>query len=145
MVLPHWDVTGLLERSEGRLTSYCYSNPPGDGNMWLKLFEPLYDLTAAEMEDPAFLADGAFHPPADLHNAGREPLLTHINAYELYRRPPWFPRFRQQYHGILSDHVRLRPELRTELDGRLAPFRDDRLVVAVHVKHPSHAVEQPGW
>jgi hypothetical protein len=45
MVLPDWDAGRLLERSQGTpIESYCYSRPE-DGNMWLQLFDPLYDLT----------------------------------------------------------------------------------------------------
>lgn len=141
LVLPDWDVTQLLKTIEGdNPTSYCYSNVD-DGNLWLRMFEPLYGLSPELMNDREFLAEGAF-APADQFNVAREPLLTYKNAFELYRRP-WFQNFRNEYNGALSDHVRLRPELRGELDGLLSDSFGGRFVVAAHVKHPSHMIEQP--
>jgi glycosyltransferase involved in cell wall biosynthesis len=140
MVLPDWDAGRLLERAGGRLESYCYSRPE-DGNLWTQLFEPVYDLDIADLDDVEFLYDGAEIPVAR-YNERKEPLLTYVNAYELYRAP-WFPRFRSQYSRVIRDRVRLLPEYATQVES----FRDrldGRFLVAAHVKHPSHAVEQPG-
>jgi hypothetical protein len=141
LVLPDWDARRLMERSTEPIINYCYS-PPDAGNMWLSLFEPLYGLSAEEMNDSGFLYDGAVIP-GNHHNTGREPLLTFVNAFELYQAP-WFRRFRNQYNSAFRDYVRLRPELRTELDATLATSFGDRFTIAAHVKHPSHATEQPG-
>ena len=142
MVLPDWDAGRLIERSTEPIMSYCYSQPDG-GNMWLDLFEPLYGLSAEQMNDPEFLYGENSFEPYDYFNARREPLLTYINAYELYRAP-WFQRFRNQYNSVVNEFVHLKPELRAELDSRITKGFDDRFVVAAHVKHPSHAIEQPG-
>jgi glycosyltransferase involved in cell wall biosynthesis len=140
MVIPDWDVTRIAERLNGELPlSYCYSKPE-DGNMWLGLFEPLYDLTAEEMNDPELLYDGAEFPEARF-NEHREPLLTYKNAYDLYRAP-WFLQFRRQYNRVVRDRIHLRQELQSEVDSFSESLRG-RFMVAVHVKHPSHAVEQP--
>jgi glycosyltransferase involved in cell wall biosynthesis len=140
LIVPDWDVTRLMEREAGKpLESYCYS-APGDGNMWLGLFEPLYDLTEAEMNDVEFLYADSELPEAR-HNEDREPLLTYVHAYDLYRLP-WFPLFRRQYHAALDEHVRLRPEFRREVD-RIRAETQGGFVISVHVKHPSHAIEQP--
>jgi glycosyltransferase involved in cell wall biosynthesis len=140
MVIPDWNVTRLTERLNGNLPlSYCYSKPE-DGNMWLGLFEPLYDLTADEMNDPELLYRDAEFPVTPF-NEHREPLLTYNNAFELYRAP-WFARFRRQYHRVVRDRVHLRKELQNEID-RFSERLSGKFVVAVHVKHPSHAVEQP--
>jgi len=140
MVLPDWDVTRLIERSQGRpLRSYCYSRPE-DGNLWTNLFEPLYGLSVSDFNDVEALYEGAEIPTAEF-NESKEPLLTYVNAYQLYRAP-WFGGFRSQYGSVVRRHVRLLPERQAEIDafrGRL----DGRFLVAVHVKHPSHAVEQP--
>jgi glycosyltransferase involved in cell wall biosynthesis len=140
MVLADWDVDRLLKGiPSGVLESYCYSRP-GDGNMWLSLFEAPYGLTDADLNDPEFLRDGAERPETEW-NEWKEPLLTYSNAYELYRAP-WFHRFRKQYASAVREHVRLRPHLQREIDDFVSGF-DGRYVVAAHVKHPSHSVEQP--
>jgi|GEM_PF-1871917 len=140
MVLPDWDVGRLLKRTHlTTLESYCYSSP-SDGNMWLGLFEPLYDLTAEEMNDEVFLYENATIPEAK-HNERKEPLLTHVHAFDLYRAP-WFSAFRQQYHQVFREHIRLKPHFQEEIDTFRSSL-DDRFMISVHVKHPSHAIEQP--
>lgn len=141
LVLPDWDAGRLLGRLDGAaVTSYCYSKPE-DGNMWLGLFEPLYDLTAEELNDENFLYENA-EVPRNLWNEQKEPLLTYKNAYLLYTSP-WFSRFRRQYSATVRDMVRLRPAYQNEVDS-FKQRLDGRFVVAAHVKHPSHGVEQPG-
>lgn len=141
LVLPDWDAGRMLERiSPEHPVSYCYSRPD-QGNLWNHLFEAPYGLSPAELDDVDFLTDGAILPAAR-YNESREPLLTYIHAYRLYQDPA-FARIRRQYHAVLEDHVRLLPPLQSELDGFLSRHRDGRFMVAAHVKHPSHVVEQP--
>lgn len=141
MILPDWDVTRLIERSNGEpFVSYCYSKP-NDGNMWLSLFEPLYDLSADDMNNVEFLYGNANRPDAHF-NERREPLLTYTNAFELYRAP-WFSRFRTQYSSVIRDRVRLIPEYQLQVDD-IRELISSRFTIAAHVKHPSHSIEQPG-
>lgn len=142
MVLPDWDAGRLLARiSPQRPVSYCYSRPD-QGNLWNHLFEPPYDLVPSDLEDGEFLGGQGAEPPASLFNSGREPLLTYIHAFRLYRSPD-FTQIRRQYQSTIRDHVRLRAPLQAELDSFLNQNRCGRFLVAAHVKHPSHAVEQP--
>lgn len=141
LVLPDWHASRLLERIAPRTpVSYCYSRPD-QGNLWNHLFEAPYDITPSELDDPSFLDEASRQPWVE-HNASREPLLTYIHAYRLYHSPD-FPRIRRQYHSVLRDHVRLLPHLQAEIDTFLNVHRDGRFLVAAHIKHPSHAVEQP--
>ncbi len=120
MVLADWDVDRLLEGvPSGVLESYCYSRP-GDGNMWLSLFEAPYGLTDADLGDHDFLRNGAETPETEW-NEWKEPLLTYTNAYDLYRAP-WFRRFRKQYASAVREHVRLRPHHQREIDDFVAGF-----------------------
>lgn len=139
LVLPDWDAGRLLERTGGSVVSYCYSKPE-DGNMWLGLFEPLYDLSFDEMTDPEFLYHNADVPPTQW-NEHKEPLLTYSNAFELYHAP-WFGRFRKQYSTVVRDRIRLIPEYQSQVDAFKATT-SDLYMIAAHVKHPSHAIEQP--
>jgi glycosyltransferase involved in cell wall biosynthesis len=141
LVLPDWDAGRLLDRiSPRRPVSYCYSRPE-QGNLWNHLFEPPYDLSPADLDDREFLWEGSQRPAAE-YNESREPLLTYVHAYRLYQSPD-FLRIRQQYESVIREHVRLLAPLQAELDGFLHRNRDGRFLIAAHVKHPSHAVEQP--
>jgi glycosyltransferase involved in cell wall biosynthesis len=141
MILPDWDAGRLIERSNGeKIVSYCYSQP-ADGNMWLSLFEPLYDLSADDMNNVDFLY-GNSNLPDEHFNGRREPLLTYTNAFDLYQAP-WFSRFRTQYSSIIRDRVRLVPEYQTQIDD-LRERLSSKFTIAAHVKHPSHSIEQPG-
>lgn len=140
MVVPDWRASELLKHWP-RPVSYCYSSP-ADGNLWNHLFEPPYGLSLADLDDDEFLSVGS-EPAEPWFNESREPLLTYVNAFELYRSPQ-FGRIRRQYSDVLSAHIRLRPELQAEIDAFLRDHVGDRFMIAAHVKHPSHAVEQPG-
>jgi len=141
LVLPDWDAGRMLARiSPLRPVSYCYSTPE-QGNLWNHLFEPPYDLLPEDLDDEAFLWQGS-EAPADVFNTSREPLLTYVHAYRLYHSPD-FMHIRRQYESVIRDNVRLKAPLQEELDGFLHENRDGRFLVAAHVKHPSHSVEQP--
>ncbi|MDZ5739558.1 glycosyltransferase [Pseudomonas asiatica] len=142
MVLPDWDVTRLLEKqSNGKLVSFCYGTPR-DGNIWLKLFEPLYGLSADAMNDEQFLYERSSLPQT-IWNQHREPLLTYTHAYDLYSSAS-FQSFRRQYHKAFKDHVRLLPSFQKEIDDFGAEHFAGKVMLAAHVKHPSHIIEQPG-
>lgn len=144
-VLPDWDVDRLIQRMDagdiiGNARSFCYGQP-GDGNLWLKLFQPLFGLTEAEMQDEGLLWRHA-EAPLDRHNEAREPKLTYVRAYELYRSAE-FAAVRRQYHRVFARHVRLRPELQSEIDAFTAAHLEVPIRIAAHVRHPSHTIEQP--
>ena len=142
LVLPDWRASDLVERSaaEGKqITSFCYGRPE-DGNSWLGLFEPVFDLSADEMNDREFLYSGAETPKFHF-NEQREPKLTYITAHDLYLSPA-FGRMRKQYNAVLNEHVRLIAPYRREVDDFVAEKIAGKYTVAVHVKHPSHSVEQ---
>ncbi len=142
MVLPDWRVDSLIERSKSDpIVSFCYGQPE-DGNVWTSLFEPLYGLSREQLDDPDYLFEHADLPRL-LHNERNEPNLTYTNAHKLYIDPD-FIRFRRQYNGVLERHVRLLPHYRAEIDAYVADQVAGRFTIGVHVKHPSHAIEQAG-
>ncbi len=140
-VLPDWDVDRFIESSSEKVLSFCYGQP-GDGNLWLKLFEPLYGATEAQMQSKAWLWRHA-EAPEMRHNDAREPLMTYVHAYKLYQSPD-FASWRRQYHRAFSDHVRLRPKLEAEVRAFVEAKLNKAVLIAAHVRHPSHTVEQPG-
>jgi len=140
-IYPDWDVDRLVERlGDRRVMSFCYGQP-GDGNLWLRLFEPLFGTTDAEMNDPAFLYRHASQPEF-VHNEKREPLMTYIHAYRLYKTRD-FAAWRRQYHRVFAQHVRLRAPLLAEINEFAQRYLGRSFMVAAHVRHPSHTVEQP--
>jgi glycosyltransferase involved in cell wall biosynthesis len=140
-VYPDWDVDRLIERlGDRRVLSFCYGQP-GDGNLWLRLFEPLFGSTDAEMNDPDFLYRHACEPEFR-HNEQRETLMTCVQAYRLYQAEE-FGAWRRQYHRVFDQHVRLRAPLQKEVDSFARHYLARPFMVAAHVRHPSHTVEQP--
>lgn len=141
-VYPDWDVDRLIERLGDRnVMSFCYGQP-GDGNLWIRLFEPLFSSTDQEMNDPEFLYRHSSEPEYR-HNEQREPLMTYVHAYRLYQTPD-FAAWRRQYNRVFQQHVRLREPLLEEIDKFERQHLTRRFMVAAHVRHPSHTVEQPG-
>jgi glycosyltransferase involved in cell wall biosynthesis len=142
MTLPDWDVGRLVEHQQGKkLVSFCYGRPT-DGNVWLKLFKPLYGLSEQQMNDEEFLYAKS-SVPAEIWNQHREPLLTYVHAFDLYASPD-FKSFRRQYHAAYKAHVHLLPQFQQEIDAFHSIHFGDKFMFAAHVKHPSHMIEQPG-
>jgi glycosyltransferase involved in cell wall biosynthesis len=139
-VFPDWDIGRLIQRSgTDRFVSFCYGRPT-DGNIWTKLFEPLYGCSEADMNDVTFLYENACIAQ-DRHNERREPLMTWIHAYKLYKTRD-FASWRRQYHWVFRDQVRLRPEKADEIDAFCAENLRAGFLIAAHVRHPSHVMEQ---
>ena len=142
LVLPDWDVGRLLEKQrDKKLISFCYGRPQ-DGNIWLNLFKPLYGLSEKQMNDEEFLYKKSSLPET-IFNEHREPLLTYVHAYDLYKSPS-FKAFRRQYHKIFTTHVQLLPHFQQEIDQFSEVHLKNKYMIAAHVKHPSHMIEQPG-
>jgi hypothetical protein len=140
MVLPDWNISNLLVESPNKpLVSYCYSKPE-DGNLWNSLFLPPYGLSEQDMNEIPTRFDIDLRAVNDVFNQRKEPLLTYVHAYDLYHAS-WFSRFRRQYGTAVREHAHLRPELVAELD-QTSRSIGERFLVAAHVKHPAHVVEQ---
>ncbi|MFC0400946.1 glycosyltransferase [Paraburkholderia rhizosphaerae] len=141
LVLPDWNVDRMIEREgTSKFVSFCYGRP-GEGNVWSRLFKPLYGLTELDMDDAELLYRKGTAPRV-LFNQDREPQLTYVHAYKLYKSGQ-FAGIRRQYHKAFTDHVHLRDEYRNEVDEFCARHFAGKFVIAAHVKHPSHALEQP--
>ncbi|KPF75186.1 hypothetical protein IP78_13815 [Brevundimonas sp. AAP58] len=141
VVLPDWraDSIGDFFGSD-KFTSFCYASRT-EGNGWLKLFKPSPDVDDPSIyDDVDRLYDGAVI--ADGFNEYREPWLTYTNAYNLYQMPE-FKRWRRWYNGIVSQHIIPLDNIQKRIDRNLAALGDGERL-AVHIRHPSHAIEQPG-
>lgn len=142
LVLPDWDVTRVMKKREvDKFTSFCYASPT-DGNVWVKLYEPLFSLSVDDYNDEDFLYQN-YLPSNPTYNEKREPLLTYKHAYRLYRTPE-FARWRKLYHRVYRDHIRLAPSFAAEFEGIKTKMFSGRYMIGAHVRHPSHSMEQPG-
>ncbi|WP_156320432.1 glycosyltransferase [Brevundimonas sp. AAP58] len=140
-VLPDWDVRRFMERSrENPPLSFCYGRP-NDGNVWTAFFEPLFGLSEEDMNNETVLYEHASLPDFAF-NESREPLLTYKHAYRLYNTP-WFYNFRRQYNKVYRDHIYIKSDLNKEIVSFSRAETDGYHVLGAHVRHPSHAVEQP--
>lgn len=140
VVLPDWDQSRVADRiGSSERTSFCYGKW-SDGNIWTHLFEPPFGISVAEMNDVDRLYAGSRHPRAQF-NEDREPLLTHYHAHDLYRSQN-FARFRRQYHELFTRHIRMLPSVTDRVDALFEHKIGSRRLLAAHVKHPSHIIEQ---
>ncbi len=141
MVLPDWDQARMSTRlGTAERESFCYGTVE-DGNIWTKLFEPVFGCSVEQLNDAEFLTRDVAVPDATF-NQDREPLLTYKHAFDLYASPD-FSRFRSQYHEAFEQHVRLLPGPQQDVVDLLEPRVGERVLLAAHVKHPSHVIEQP--
>ncbi len=141
VVLPDWRADAIIEyHGLKEFTSFCYASRD-EGNGWLHLFEPSPDVDDPSIyDDTARLYKGALI--ADDFNEKREPWLTYKHAFELYRMPE-FDRWRRWYHRFIKDHIVLRPALKGRIDRNMEQMKAGYRI-GVHIRHPSHAIEQPG-
>jgi glycosyltransferase involved in cell wall biosynthesis len=140
-IIPDWRVTTISEyRGITSPMSFCYGRPE-DGNIFTKLFYPIADVQVAESDysNHEFLRDDVIF--YDDFNEKNEPNLTYIHASKLYRSET-FSQWRGWYHSFYKKHFRLRDGLQSEIDAFYQANMDDDFVIGVHVKHPSHAIEQ---
>ena len=140
-VLPDWRVRKMKEVWQtSSFTSFCYG-AEADGNIWLKVFEPLYEDLSPRVyeEDELLYADTQ---PFHSFNEKNEPLLTYIHAYQLYRMPN-FAQWRHWYNLYYSRFIKPRPHIQAKVDELYYSKMEGLHCIGVHARHPSHAIEQP--
>ncbi|MDA8151855.1 MAG: glycosyltransferase [Acidithiobacillus sp.] len=143
IVLPDWRIDSMQRHWDTKkFMSFCYGKPT-DGNIWLKIFEPLPYFGVSE---DAYNTDEDLYRGAilkDDYNEEKEPWLTYIHAYKLYRSPG-FSRWRHWYNLYFSTYVRLRDHIQSKINSIYADNLKGYHVISVHIRHPSHGLEQPG-
>jgi hypothetical protein len=143
VVLPDWRIESMKKHwNTEKFTSFCYGTPE-DGNIWLKLFEPLpyKDYSESDYDN----GDRLYQDAAlkDDFNEKAEPWLTYIHAYKLYKSPG-FQRWRHWYHLHLQTYVKPRQHIRDTVDAFYEKNLRGYTVISAHIRHPSHGIEQPG-
>jgi glycosyltransferase involved in cell wall biosynthesis len=142
VVLPDWRIKKLRERFGDKIKSFCYGTE-SDGNIWLKLFQPLpfRNIPIGTYNNEHDLYEDAI--PVNNWNEFREPLLTYTNAYKLYKLPD-FGQWREWYHRVYNKYIKVLPHIKERADKFAAENFRGKVVIAAHVRHPSHSMEQPG-
>jgi hypothetical protein len=141
-VIPDWRISTLRSyRSVVNPMSFCYGTEE-DGNIFTKLFLPIphMPLNLSDYNDDLFLkSDTVF---LDDFNEKNEPLLTYIHARELYRSVD-FHEWRGRYGRIYKKYFRITDTIKTQIEAMVFENFKSTYVIGVHIKHPSHAIEQP--
>lgn len=141
-VIPDWRISTLRSyRFIVTPMSFCYGTED-DGNIFTKLFLPIPDMPIdiSDYNNDLFLKSNAVY--YDDFNEKNEPLLTYIHARELYRSAN-FSEWRQRYGRFYSKYFRINDSIRVQIDALLLDKFNSNYVIGVHIKHPSHAIEQP--
>lgn len=141
-VLPDWDVSRFVKRMGNQdVVSFCYGKPE-DGNIFLKFFNTLPGISEQNLQSEEFLIENAkiLTVGDEYFNVQREPLLTYIHAASLYNTAD-FKNFRVRYNRVLNKYIHLKSGIESEINTFCQAFKG-KFVIAAHVRHPSHAIEQ---
>jgi hypothetical protein len=139
-VTPEWSSKKVLDfwQTEN-LTSYCYAGIE-EGNVFYSIFdnyEAFEDLKSSLNKDANRGKTYEAHSP----NLEADPDLTYVFADRLYRSAG-FEEWRKEMHRELEG-LRPNPLIVKRIDSVFEKVTKDDLVVGMHVRHPSHAMEQP--
>lgn len=136
-VVPFWSpemVSLATGKSFDKFTSYCYSTLE-DGNAFEHIFG---NPNAAHIESLDY-AKCTFAGTSA--NAKVDPNLTYIHSEKLYKSA-LFMSWRQEMSRICWDNFRFQPNMILEAADILKQVRQYDHTLAMHVRHPSHAMEQ---
>ena len=138
-IYPDWGVRTMQKFwKTNEFTSFCYGQPD-DGNLYFKLFDTENQFLKTEDEIQEILPSGI---KAHSFNASADPNLTFVNADKLYRSyglNSWRKSMNARLGGLKpNQNVQIR--LQNTFNG----IDDDTFLIGMHVRHPSHAMEQPG-
>lgn len=140
IVIPDWRISSLTEYlGHKTFTSFCYGTE-NDGNIFLKIFKPAFNIPESCYNDPEFLRNNAILRTD--YNEEKEPNLTYIHAYKLYNSKG-FQKWRQKYHKYFSKNIALRNDLQHYITEFKKNNFDGYYVISAHIRHPSHGMEQP--
>lgn len=138
MVIPDWRVRSIKEFwNTDKFTSFCYGNE-NDGNIYFKLFDTndQFQVSQAEVDD---LLDNSLK--AHSFNASADPNLTYIHADKLYRSSN-FENWRQSMFETMAG-LSPNQNIMNRLNQTFAQVNTDDFIIGMHVRHASHAMEQP--
>lgn len=132
-IVPDWRASTVLRRYSDP-TSFCYAAPE-DGNSFFRMFELDYvsESEVLEILNKPHLAVGSM-------NSRIDPWLTYTHA-EINYISAEFYRWRRYMHTAALSRISLTADVErvvTESESTIPPG----LRIGMHVRHPSHAIEQ---
>lgn len=139
-VIPDWSVESIKQFwNIDNFESFCYARPE-DGNVFFKLF----DVVDEPISENVHGLDYDCRSRVRMHsfNAFADPFLTFTNADRLYRSIG-FQSWRNDMHRLVSK-IPPNRAVRARVESVFSDLSSDAFVVGMHVRHPSHAIEQPG-
>jgi hypothetical protein len=143
-ITPDWSINTILDFWKTReLTSYCYSSVD-EGNVFESLFQidSTGDKNFYDEKGPSFLIPATstrlrLHSP----NLFADPDFTYVYADRLYRSAGFY-NWRKEMNMALND-LKPKEELVFRINDLFGEVTPEDLVIGMHVRHPSHAMEQP--
>jgi glycosyltransferase involved in cell wall biosynthesis len=140
-VLADWSASAVaFATGNASFESFCYAGG-SEGNVFFSLFEnPYEDHTYGpetrldELSNASYLCES--------FNAKLDPYLTYVHASQLYRSLD-FPQWRQRMNAVVRRNLRVRPHIQAEVDLLTSEVPSGCPTMSMHVRHPSHAIEQP--
>jgi hypothetical protein len=137
-IYPDWRVSSMKKfwKTDG-FTSFCYGKPT-DGNIYFKLFDVEDQFGKSEQEIQSILDSGL---KVHSFNASADPNLTFVHADKLYRSfglQGWRESMRARLGGLKPNK-----NVQERLERTFSQIGEETYVIGMHVRHPSHAMEQP--
>ena len=137
-VYPDWRVSSIQKFWKTKdFTSFCYGQPQ-DGNIYFKLFDTAGQFDKSPAEIDQLLDQGL---KGHSFNASADPNLTFVNADKLYRSAgfqSWRYSMNSRLNGLTPNS-----NVRSRLEETFKDLPEDCYLIGMHVRHPSHAMEQP--
>lgn len=139
-VLPDWSVKAVKQATGNEtFESFCYAGQQ-EGNVFFRLFDSAHsqqgygpDTDLASLEGAVLLTDS--------FNAKLDPYLTYHHASKLYRSLG-FASWRQRMYEVVTQFAWPKEHLQAEVRGVRSAVPDGAPTLSMHVRHPSHAIEQ---
>jgi hypothetical protein len=143
-ITPDWSIDSVLDFWKTQeLTSYCYASR-GEGN----IFKSLFRRTGMELENVSIHSGkkksneiSKFKVRIHSPNLYADPDFTYVYADRLYRSAG-FQNWRHEMHAAL-ENLEPNQSLLNRINELFRDVSDLDLVIGMHVRHPSHAMEQP--
>lgn len=143
-ITPDWSIESVLDFWKTQeLTSYCYASRE-EGNTFKSLFQHKgMELDNASIYTDKINSDEISKFKLRIHspNLYADPDFTYVYADRLYRSAG-FQNWRYEMHTAL-ENLEPNQSLMNRINGLFRHVSDRDLVIGMHVRHPSHAMEQP--
>lgn len=143
-ITPDWSIESVLDFWKTQeLTSYCYASRE-EGN----IFRSLFQSTKMEIQKVSIQTNknssneiSKFEMKIHSPNLYADPDFTFVYADRLYRSAG-FQNWRHEMHAALEG-LEPNQSLLNRINELFREVSDGDLVIGMHVRHPSHAMEQP--